>query len=99
MEESQTNLEESEHPETGALLEQLASLAGCGAGVLQYAAGARRKPPGPTGERGPWEPDLRYRSLIEKLPAVTFMVSLDERVQELYVSPQIESLLGYTQQE
>jgi len=43
-----------------------------------------------------WRPDLRYRSLIEKLPVVTFMAGLDESVQELYISPQIEPLLGFT---
>src|ERR1700744_1834075 len=49
--------------------------------------------------RGKWQPDLRYRSLVERLPVVTFMASLDERHQGLYVGPQIESLLGFTQQE
>ena len=42
---------------------------------------------------------MRYRSLIEKLPVVTFMAGLDESVEELYVSPQIETLLGFTQEE
>ena len=46
-----------------------------------------------------WKPDLRYRSLVEKLPVVTFMASLDETQQELYISPQIEALLGFTQDE
>jgi Amt family ammonium transporter len=46
-----------------------------------------------------WRPDLRYRSLVEKLPVVTFMASLDETQQELYISPQIESLLGFTQEQ
>jgi two-component system CheB/CheR fusion protein len=43
--------------------------------------------------------ELRYRTLVEQLPAVTFMASLDEGLHELYVSPQIEGLLGFTQQE
>ncbi|MGA2230403.1 MAG: ATP-binding protein, partial [Tepidisphaeraceae bacterium] len=46
-----------------------------------------------------WQPDLRYRSLVEKLPVVTFMAGLDDSLQELYISPQIESLLGFTQDE
>ncbi|HET6249865.1 MAG TPA: ATP-binding protein [Tepidisphaeraceae bacterium] len=46
-----------------------------------------------------WQPDLRYRSLIEKLPCVTFIAALDDTVEELYISPQIETLLGYTQKE
>ena len=46
-----------------------------------------------------WKPDLRYRSLVEKLPVVTFMASLNDTLQELYISPQIEVLLGFTQAE
>ncbi len=44
-------------------------------------------------------PDARYRLLVEQLPAVTFMAALDEGINELYVSPQIETLLGFTQKE
>src|SRR6202034_596660 len=36
---------------------------------------------------------------VEKLPVVTFMASLNDTVQELYVSPQIEALLGFTPEE
>lgn len=43
--------------------------------------------------------ELRYRTLVEQIPAVTFMAALDEGIHELYVSPQIESLLGFSQQE
>ena len=43
--------------------------------------------------------DERYRLLVEQLPAVTFMAALDGGINELYVSPQIESLLGFTQRE
>jgi len=43
--------------------------------------------------------EARYRSLVEQIPAVTFMAALDEGQSELYVSPQIESLLGFTQKE
>ena len=41
----------------------------------------------------------RYQTLIEQIPAVVFMASLDEGIGEAYVSPQIESLLGFTQEE
>src|SRR5262249_16438574 len=34
-----------------------------------------------------------------QFPAVTFMAALNEDVTELYVSPQIEALLGFTQEE
>jgi PAS domain S-box-containing protein len=46
--------------------------------------------------------EARYRTLVEEIPAVTFMAALDdtaEAISELYVSPQIESLLGFTQKE
>jgi PAS domain S-box-containing protein len=40
-----------------------------------------------------------FRNLIEQIPAVTFTASLDANGQELYVSPQIEVLLGFSPQE
>ncbi len=43
--------------------------------------------------------EVRYRTLIEEIPAVTFMAALDGGVSEFYVSPQIEKLLGFTQKE
>ncbi|HEU4355841.1 MAG TPA: PAS domain-containing protein, partial [Actinomycetota bacterium] len=43
--------------------------------------------------------ELRYRSLVESLPAVVFIDELDERASNVYTSPQSESLLGYTTQE
>src|SRR5262249_48746609 len=43
--------------------------------------------------------EARYRTLVEEIPAVTFLAALDEGVSELYVSPQIEELLGFSQQE
>jgi PAS domain S-box-containing protein len=43
--------------------------------------------------------EARYRTLVEGIPAVTFMAALDESANELYVSPQIEELLGFSQQQ
>lgn len=43
--------------------------------------------------------EARYRVLIEQIPAVTFLASLAGGKNEIYVSPQIESLLGFTQEE
>jgi PAS domain S-box-containing protein len=45
------------------------------------------------------ESDARYQTLIEQIPAVVFMAFLDKGIGEAYVSPQIEALLGYTQEE
>ena len=43
--------------------------------------------------------EARYRSLVEEIPAVTFLAALDGGSNELYVSPQIVDLLGFTQEE
>ncbi len=44
-------------------------------------------------------PEAQYRALVEQIPAVTFMASFEHGLREVYVSPQIKSLLGYTQEE
>lgn len=43
--------------------------------------------------------EARYRTLVEQIPAVTFMASLEEGDNEIYIGPQIEALLGFTQKE
>ena len=43
--------------------------------------------------------EARYRTLLETIPAVTFMASLDGGANEMYVSPQIETMLGFSQSE
>jgi diguanylate cyclase (GGDEF)-like protein/PAS domain S-box-containing protein len=45
------------------------------------------------------EEGTRYRSLIEGLPAVSYICVADEGMRSLYVSPQIKSLLGITASE
>ena len=42
--------------------------------------------------------EARYRTLVEGIPAVTFMAALT-RGATIYVSPQIEVMLGFTQEE
>lgn len=41
----------------------------------------------------------RFQTLVEQIPAVTFMASLEGADNEIYIGPQIESLLGYSQKE
>ncbi|MDD5557400.1 MAG: transporter substrate-binding domain-containing protein [bacterium] len=41
----------------------------------------------------------RYRSLVEQIPAVTYIAAADEASTTLYVSPQIEALIGFTREE
>ena len=43
--------------------------------------------------------EARYRTLVQGIPAVTFMAPLDGTGGELYVSPQIEKMLGFSQAE
>ena len=43
--------------------------------------------------------EARYRALVEQIPAVTFMASLERGLSNVYVSPQIEALLGFSQEE
>ncbi|HEU4448699.1 MAG TPA: PAS domain S-box protein [Gaiellaceae bacterium] len=45
------------------------------------------------------EAELRYRTLVENLPLATYISPLDSAVGNLYVSPQVEDLLGYPAQE
>ena len=43
--------------------------------------------------------EARYRVLLDQMPAVVFMAYLDRGIGEAYVSPQIESTLGFSQKE
>jgi PAS domain S-box-containing protein len=45
------------------------------------------------------EAEARFRTLVEQIPAVTFMAVLGEGKNEIYVSPHIEHMLGYSQRE
>jgi len=43
--------------------------------------------------------DTRYRILVEQIPAIVFLAFLGQGGSEAYISPQVETLLGYTQEE
>jgi PAS domain S-box-containing protein len=45
------------------------------------------------------EAEGRYRTLVENLPAVTYIDAVDERATTVYVSPQVEEMFGYTPEE
>jgi diguanylate cyclase (GGDEF)-like protein/PAS domain S-box-containing protein len=45
------------------------------------------------------EAEERYRTLVERIPAVTFVDRVEGSEEPLYVSPQIEGMLGYTPEE
>ena len=78
-----------------SLQEGTALLARLAAGVDASAARFPAQPP----ELQSHIAEAKYRALIEQIPAVTFMASLDGGLNEIYVSPQIEGLLGFTQDE
>ncbi len=40
-----------------------------------------------------------YRRLVERLPAIIYAAELGEQGRWLYVSPQLEKILGYTPEE
>jgi PAS domain S-box-containing protein len=43
--------------------------------------------------------EAKYRSLVEQIPAITYVISLAAGVNLLYVSPQIGTLLGFSPEE
>jgi PAS domain S-box-containing protein len=43
--------------------------------------------------------EAKYRALLDQIPAVVFMAYLDKGIGEAYVSPQIETSLGFSQSE
>jgi PAS domain S-box-containing protein len=43
--------------------------------------------------------ETKYRTLVEQIPAVVFLAYMDRGISEAYVSPQIENILGFTQEE
>ncbi len=45
------------------------------------------------------EAEAKYRLLIEQIPAVTYTAALDNSCTTLYISPQVASMLGFTQAE
>jgi|GEM_PF-2189133 len=42
---------------------------------------------------------VQYRSIVEQLPAVMYRVSLDSPMDMIYLSPQVEQVLGYSVEE
>jgi len=93
----------AESPPPGGESATLAILAGSlFRGIFDTSAKTIRKQESgapPLAEKGFRMDEARYRTLVELLPAITFMAVFEEGLSEVYVSPQIELLLGYTQRE
>ena len=45
------------------------------------------------------ETEARYQTLIEQVPAITYMESASEPGKKLYISPQVRTILGYDKDE
>ncbi|MFP4056595.1 MAG: PAS domain S-box protein [Candidatus Brocadiia bacterium] len=45
------------------------------------------------------ESEARFRSLVERLPAIMYVAQLDETSTTLYASPQVETILGFSQED
>ncbi len=45
------------------------------------------------------ESEARYRALVERIPAIVYMDDVDENRTTRYISPQVESITGFTPQE
>jgi diguanylate cyclase (GGDEF)-like protein/PAS domain S-box-containing protein len=63
------------------------------AGALGAAIGRHRA------EEARLEADVRYRALVEQIPAIVYVDVVDESMSTSYVSPQIRTLLGVTPEE
>jgi len=87
--------------EAEATLKRLASLsAPFESAILQFhSKSSDRRNRATTAESILPDLEARYRTLVEQIPAVVFMAFLDRGISEAYISPQIESILGFSQQE
>ncbi len=90
------NLSEAEKAlqELANVFLQQQSLSSTAAFDLAEAAEAQPNPEAPL-----LNMEAKYRALVEQIPAVVFMAYLDKGIGEAYVSPQIETALGFSQSE
>jgi PAS domain S-box-containing protein len=58
-----------------------------------------REGAGPWTERLKHTDEARYRALVENLPAVIYQVAPDDDRRTIYVSPHVETALGYSREE
>lgn len=43
--------------------------------------------------------EARYRTLVEQIPAITYIAALDDVSTQIYISPPVETILGFTPEE
>ena len=91
----------SDLTEADGILKSLARLSGANSTALELAAGFLENRNGrarPAREQSK-HLEARYQTLVEQIPAVIFMASLEGGMGEAYVSPYIESVLGFSQED
>jgi diguanylate cyclase (GGDEF)-like protein/PAS domain S-box-containing protein len=69
--------------------------------LVRGGEAVERTPAVPSAPVVPIEPDSNdtFRSLVERIPAVTYITTLAEGGGTFYISPQVSNLLGYDQEE
>ena len=88
----------------GGLVEDTLDAAGAEAALAEMAGVFRqpdRPPPQAIAQQRAHaiSAEANYRALVDQLPAVVFMASLEGGIGDAYVSPQIEAALGFSQGE
>jgi PAS domain S-box-containing protein len=80
-------------------LQEAEAVLGALAGIF-YPPDSGREP-NPAAVSGTTLPELevRYKTLLEQIPAVVFMAPLEAGLSSAYVSPHIEAVLGFTQEQ
>jgi PAS domain S-box-containing protein len=104
MTEAKTDKIDSENPRALGSFTTLLTLASAflpniGAGLPRLVSAPPNTPEDDSMEARAQKAEKRYQSLVEQIPVVTFMVSFGLRKSEIYVSPYVEKLLGYTAKE
>jgi len=89
----------SQQPASEKELEELLAVLADLSSALYGDGATRRQIVVPAGQDAGARAEARYRALVEQIPAITFTVSLEEGAPEIYVGPQIEQILGFTQEE
>jgi PAS domain S-box-containing protein len=78
------------------------SMLGALAGMFSFSGSSASEAGKPASDdrlTGSLELGIRYRTLLEQIPAVVFMALLEDGRSEAYVSPHIESVLGFTHEQ
>lgn len=69
-------------------------------GKVVYYAGFVRDITGLKEAEKTWgETEIRYRALVEHIPAIVYLDAADGSDRTLYISPQVEAILGFTPEE